>query len=106
MSFLSSKSRSMYFSTNALNCFSEKSKTIFLGGDHSISYSLGRAFFDYCSKNKEKGRIYNEVMREYSHDYSSYIELFSFPKINIIMDVGGGTGQLLTKILEKNGQIE
>jgi arginase family enzyme len=36
---------------NALDCFEEKEKTIFLGGDHSISFSLGEAFLDYCQKN-------------------------------------------------------
>ena len=38
---------------NALTCFEEKPKTIFLGGDHSVSYSLTKAFLDYC-KNLEK----------------------------------------------------
>ncbi|MCX6747090.1 MAG: arginase family protein [Candidatus Pacearchaeota archaeon] len=33
---------------NAFGTFEKKSKTIFLGGDHSISYSLTRAFLDYC----------------------------------------------------------
>ena len=39
---------------NAFGTFEKKSKTIFLGGDHSISYSLIRAFLDYCqSSGKE-----------------------------------------------------
>jgi arginase family enzyme len=33
---------------NASEIFKSKEKTIFLGGDHSISYSLTRAFLDYC----------------------------------------------------------
>ncbi|MEK6840863.1 MAG: arginase family protein [Nanoarchaeota archaeon] len=33
---------------NALEIFEIQPKTIFLGGDHSVSYSLGKAFFDYC----------------------------------------------------------
>jgi arginase family enzyme len=33
---------------NAFEIFKSKEKTIFLGGDHSISYSLTRAFLDYC----------------------------------------------------------
>lgn len=33
---------------NAFEIFKSKDKTIFLGGDHSISYSLTRAFLDYC----------------------------------------------------------
>lgn len=33
---------------NAFKIFESKPKTIFLGGDHSISYSIARAFWDYC----------------------------------------------------------
>ena len=36
---------------NAFKIFESKEKTIFLGGDHSISYSLGRAFLDYCQND-------------------------------------------------------
>jgi len=35
---------------NAFEFFETKSKTVFLGGDHSISYSLVRAFFDSCKR--------------------------------------------------------
>ena len=38
---------------NSLKIFGTKSKTIFLGGDHSISYSTAKAFFDHC-KNSGK----------------------------------------------------
>lgn len=38
---------------NSLEIFETKSKTIFLGGDHSISYSITKAFLDYC-KNSNK----------------------------------------------------
>jgi arginase family enzyme len=33
---------------NSFEMFESKAKTVFLGGDHSISYSLGKAFLDYC----------------------------------------------------------
>jgi len=36
---------------NAFETFEEKPKTVFLGGDHSVSYSLTRAFFDYCDNS-------------------------------------------------------
>ena len=38
----------------AFKTFEEKPKTIFLGGDHSISYSLTRAFFDHVQNKGEK----------------------------------------------------
>ena len=36
---------------NSFKVFETKLKTIFLGGDHSISYSLTRAFLDYCQNS-------------------------------------------------------
>ena len=36
---------------NALECFEERPKTIFLGGDHSVSYSTARAFLNYCKSS-------------------------------------------------------
>lgn len=38
---------------NALESF-DKDKIIFLGGDHSISYSIGKAFKDYCKENQKE----------------------------------------------------
>lgn len=35
---------------NSLEAF-DKDKIIFLGGDHSISYSIGKAFLNYCQDN-------------------------------------------------------
>lgn len=39
---------------NAFDIFKEKPKTIFLGGDHFVSYSLTRAFFDFCESNERE----------------------------------------------------
>ncbi len=36
---------------NSFEIFETKPKIIFLGGDHSISYSTTRAFFDYCQNS-------------------------------------------------------
>lgn len=33
----------------------KKNKVIFLGGDHSISYSIGKGFLDYCKDNQKEG---------------------------------------------------
>jgi agmatinase len=38
---------------NSLEMFETKEKTIFLGGDHSISFSICRAFLDYCKNNNK-----------------------------------------------------
>lgn len=45
----------------SFDAFKKNSKIAFLGGDHSISYFLTRAFFDYCqSGGKEESEIIKE----------------------------------------------
>lgn len=39
---------------NSLEMFETKPKTIFLGGDHSVSFSTTKAFLDYCKKNEKQ----------------------------------------------------
>lgn len=39
---------------NALETFETKPKSIFLGGDHSITYSIAKAFLDNCRKFKRE----------------------------------------------------
>jgi arginase family enzyme len=39
---------------NAWEMFESKPKTIFLGGDHSISYSLIKSFLEYCKSVKKE----------------------------------------------------
>ena len=39
---------------NSLKMFETHPKTIFLGGDHSISYSTTKAFLDHCNKESKQ----------------------------------------------------
>jgi len=39
---------------NSFKAFETKPKVVFLGGDHSVSYSLTRGFFDYCENSGRK----------------------------------------------------
>jgi len=39
---------------NAFKIFEDKPKVVFFGGDHSVSFSLVRAFFDYCKMNDKE----------------------------------------------------
>ena len=39
---------------NSLEIFEKKPKAIFLGGDHSISYPIGKAFLEYCNETKKE----------------------------------------------------
>jgi len=44
---------------NSLEAFETKSKTVFLGGDHSISYSLCKGFLDYCKNFGKVSQIHS-----------------------------------------------
>jgi len=39
---------------NSLEAFETKPRTVFIGGDHSISYPLTNAFLDYCNNEEKK----------------------------------------------------
>jgi len=39
---------------NSLEIFETKPRVVFLGGDHSLSYSTGKAFLDYCNSRKKQ----------------------------------------------------
>ena len=39
---------------NSLNAFETKPRTIFLGGDHSISYSIVKSFLDFSTKQERE----------------------------------------------------
>ena len=59
---------------NAKQGFSEQDKVIFLGGDHSISYSIGKAFLDAFGKDKSYLVVFDAhadtmpVMKNPSHE--------------------------------------
>ncbi|MBR9701443.1 arginase family protein [Candidatus Pacearchaeota archaeon] len=79
---------------NAFEAFEEKPRVVFLGGDHSISYSLTRAFFDSVqNKGKEPCLIVFDAhpdcmkpMKEPTHEewLSKLIE-DGFPPKNVLI---------------------
>lgn len=65
----------------------------------------GSPIFTYFNNNPERGMIFNKTMKSYSFDYDHIIANYDFSNSKVIMDVGGGTGQLLSKILTQNSNI-
>ncbi|KKK52883.1 hypothetical protein LCGC14_3100420, partial [marine sediment metagenome] len=68
--------------------------------------TFGHPIFEYFNRHKEKGRIFNEAMKGYSLDYENIIKFYDFSDTRVIMDVAGGSGSLLEKILSQNSHIE
>ena len=81
---------------NSFETFEEQPKVVFLGGDHSISYSLTRGFFDYCeNKGKEPCLIvfdaHPDVMKPVDRNFPTHEEWLrgliedGFPVENILL---------------------
>ncbi len=79
---------------NSLEIFESKPQTIFLGGDHSISYSTTKAFLHYCKIKKKKPCLIifdahpdcMEPMEEPTHEeWVRKIVEEGFPKENILI---------------------
>jgi arginase family enzyme len=79
---------------NSFEIYKTKPKTVFLGGDHSISYSITRAFLDYCDTSGKKPCLIvfdahpdcMEAMKEPTHEewLRKLIE-DGFPPENILL---------------------
>jgi len=67
---------------------------------------FGLPFFEYLARNEEKAAVYNKAMEQYGMDYDELLEFHDFSSSKTVMDVGGGSGHLLMKILKRNKSIE
>lgn len=81
---------------NSYNIFQTKPKTIFLGGDHSISYPVTKAFFDYCKKEKSRPHLiifdaHPDCMEPANKEYPTHEDWlrslieYGFPTDNILL---------------------
>ena len=96
---------------NALEIIKSQDKVIFLGGDHSISFSIGKAFLEYCKKeNKETCLIIFDAhadcmktMKEPTHEelLRALVEE-GFPAKNILLVGARNLWQEEIKFLAEN----
>lgn len=81
---------------NSLEFFKTKPKTVFLGGDHSITYSTTKAFLDYCKSSEKKPCLivfdaHSDCMEPVNKNIPTHEEWlraiieFGFPPENILL---------------------
>ncbi len=70
--------------------------------DHTFS----QHFFDYFQSHPERGNLYARAMGEYSTDYDDVIAKCDFSSSRQVLDIGGGSGRLLKKVLATDESIE
>jgi hypothetical protein len=75
-------------------------------GKQALDQVYGAHIFEYFKQHPEEAQIFDETMTELSMiDGPAVAEAYAFDGIHSIVDVGGGHGQLLAIILERNPQM-
>ena len=99
---------------NSLEIFETKPKTIFLGGDHSVSFSISKAFYDFCKNSRKKPCLivfdsHPDCMEPVDKDFPTHEEWLraliekGFPSENILLvGVRNSDPSELRFIKEKN----
>jgi arginase family enzyme len=98
---------------NSLEIFQEKPRTIFIGGDHSISYSLTKSFLDFCKKTKKKPFLiifdaHPDCMEPADRNYPTHEDWLrsliesGFPTENILLIGIRNSDQSETTFLKEN----
>lgn len=95
---------------NSLEIFEQENKVFFLGGDHSLSYSTGKAFLKYCrQEGKEPCFIVFDAhadlmppMKEPTHEeWLRALVEYGFPTENILIVGARNIYQTETEFLKK-----
>jgi hypothetical protein len=76
-------------------------------GEQALDKIYGMPIFEYLKQHAEEARIFNDAMTELSMiDGPAVAQACNFDGIRSIVDVGGGHGLLLAKILERNPHLK
>jgi hypothetical protein len=61
--------------------------------------------FEHLARHPESSRIFDEAMAGYAaRVHAAVVDVYDFSAARLIVDVGGGSGTLLAKILAKHGE--
>ena len=75
-------------------------------GEAGTEKALGQSAFDYLATAPEDATMFNEMMIAFhGSEPPAVAAAYDFSTLNTIVDVGGGTGNLLTTILQANPGI-
>jgi hypothetical protein len=72
-------------------------------GEPAFEREVGMPVFEYYAQHPDVGEIFNEAMISYTTGVANaVVAAYDFSAFRIIVDVGGGYGTLLTRILQAN----
>ena len=87
-------------------CWSDLLGTVRAGGG-GAERALGVSLFDFYAANPEQSQIHDQAMRGISSaQVAAVLRVMDFSEAGLVVDVGGGTGELLAAILAANPTLQ
>jgi hypothetical protein len=86
-------------------CWSDLLGTVRAGGG-GAERTLGMSLFDFYAAHPEESQIHDQAMRATSAaQVAAIVGAFDFSQAGVVIDVGGGTGELLAAVLAANSLL-
>jgi O-methyltransferase domain/Dimerisation domain len=86
-------------------CWSDLLGTVRAGGG-GAERTLGMSLFDFYAAHPEESQIHDQSMRATSvAQVAAIVGAFGFSQAGVVIDVGGGTGELLAAVLAANPSL-
>src|SRR6266446_883830 len=86
-------------------CWSDLLGTVRAGGG-GAERTLGMSLFDFYAAHPEESQIHDQAMRAISAaQVAAIVGAFDFSQAGVVIDVGGGTGELLAAVLGANSLL-
>jgi hypothetical protein len=76
-------------------------------GENAIQHKFHMDPFEFLAQNPDKNDIFNKAMTETAEMSGSiFVNSYDFGKYNLIIDIGGGQGHLLSQIMSRYENIK
>lgn len=75
-------------------------------GENTFRIANGALGWDYLAENPDRGAIFDELMQALHGDETeAFITAYDFAGVKVVVDVGGGNGEVLGTLLEKHKHL-
>jgi SAM-dependent methyltransferase len=68
-------------------------------GDPAFEHLFGQEFFTYLAEHPESGEVFDEMMSRHTAPVAGAVAGYDFSGVDVVVDVGGGRGELLAAVL-------
>jgi len=75
-------------------------------GETSFNRLYGKSHYQYLSEHPEARRVFDAAMAEGLRQSSSPIQVYDFSNRRLLVDVGGGRGDMIVSALKKNPALK